>query len=142
MSTQVIGNQRVIPHASGGIISRGFALVYALLCYAIGAGALFWLFFAAADIAPYSLSGYRATGATGASMGCGSIRTRRLTGKSICGSLDESVTEITLSGKFLISISFPLHWSNRYFIIVSKRYIGIRTYGIKQKNRTKVNILK
>ena len=66
MSAQTISNQRVIPHADGGIISRGFALVYALLCYAIGAGALFWLFFAAADIAPYSLSGYRATGAAGA----------------------------------------------------------------------------
>ena len=66
MSAQTISNQRVIPHADEGIISRGFALVYALLCYSIGAGALFWLFFAAADIVPYSLSGYRATTAAGA----------------------------------------------------------------------------
>ena len=46
------------------LVSQVIGLTYAVLSYAVGAGALFWLFFAAAGIAPYALSGYQSTGVT------------------------------------------------------------------------------
>ncbi len=41
------------------LLSRGFAIVYALFAYGVGSVALFWLFFAAIGIAPYSLSVFK-----------------------------------------------------------------------------------
>ena len=38
------------------LLSRGFAIVYALFAYGVGSVALFWFFLAAIGIAPYSLS--------------------------------------------------------------------------------------
>ncbi|MDH5480244.1 MAG: NnrU family protein [Nitrosomonas sp.] len=57
MSTIEIPNKPNTRFAVGtNLTSRIFAITYALFAYAVGAGALFWFFFAAAGIAPYSLS--------------------------------------------------------------------------------------
>ncbi|MDH5552855.1 MAG: hypothetical protein OEX82_05935, partial [Nitrosomonas sp.] len=42
------------------LLSCGFAIVYALFAYGVGSVALFWFFFAAIGIAPYSLSAFKA----------------------------------------------------------------------------------
>ena len=44
------------------VLSRFGVMVYALIAYTTGAGALFWLFFAAGGFAPYGLSAYKADG--------------------------------------------------------------------------------
>ena len=41
------------------LLSRGFAIVYAFFAYGVGSVALFWFFFAAIGIAPYSLSVFK-----------------------------------------------------------------------------------
>ena len=51
------------PSCSGNktsLLSRGFAVVYSLFAYGVGSVALFWFFFAAIGIAPYSLSVFKA----------------------------------------------------------------------------------
>lgn len=42
------------------LLSRRFAIAYALFAYGVGSVALFWFFFAAIGIAPYSLSAFKA----------------------------------------------------------------------------------
>ncbi len=42
------------------LLSRGFAIAYAFFAYGVGSVALFWFFFAAIGIAPYSLSAFKA----------------------------------------------------------------------------------
>lgn len=44
-----------------GLLSRGFALLYAGLAYGIGAGSLFWFLFIAMDLLPISVAGYEAS---------------------------------------------------------------------------------
>jgi len=61
--TDAVSSQVVQRQFETGIIDQVFSLVYALLAYAVGAGALFWLFFAAADLVPYAVSDFR-TGST------------------------------------------------------------------------------
>lgn len=56
MSTNIFSKQDQFCNFEDGIMSELFALAYALTAYTIGAGALFWLFFAAAGFAPYGLS--------------------------------------------------------------------------------------
>lgn len=56
MNTQILNKQSTRSQVGTSLISRGFALIYALFAYAVGAGVLFWFFFVAIGIAPYSLS--------------------------------------------------------------------------------------
>ena len=56
MSTQLFNNQIDFKKDEPSLISRGLALAYAFFFYLIGAGMLFWFFFAAIGLAPYSLS--------------------------------------------------------------------------------------
>ena len=56
MSTQLYNNQTDYRKDEQSLLSRGFALTYAFFAYAVGAGMLFWFFFAAIGLAPYSLS--------------------------------------------------------------------------------------
>lgn len=56
MNTQTLNKEATRAGADKILFSRGFALSYAFFAYAVGAGALFWFFFAAVGIAPYSLS--------------------------------------------------------------------------------------
>lgn len=53
--------------ATGSMPGRILGMGYALFAYSIGAGALFWLFFAAGGFAPYGLSGLE-TGSTAAAI--------------------------------------------------------------------------
>lgn len=60
MSAQFSDNQVDYKNNHRSLVSRGFALTYALLAYGVGAGMLFWFFFAAIGIAPFSLSSIEA----------------------------------------------------------------------------------
>jgi protein-S-isoprenylcysteine O-methyltransferase Ste14 len=64
MSTNTFSKRDEYYQLENRLVSQVIGLTYAVLSYAVGAGALFWLFFAAAGIAPYALSGYQSTGVT------------------------------------------------------------------------------
>lgn len=66
MSTESISTQNESSNVEAGFISRGFAMTYALFSYSVGAGALFWFFFAALGFAPYSLSTIKVENTAGA----------------------------------------------------------------------------
>ena len=55
MNSEVLGRQATAVQHQADILSRFFAISYALVAYSIGAGALFWFFFASIGIAPASL---------------------------------------------------------------------------------------
>lgn len=56
MNTQTFSKEATRTDTEKMLFARGFALIYAFFAYAVGAGALFWFFFAAIGMAPYSLS--------------------------------------------------------------------------------------
>jgi methanethiol S-methyltransferase len=56
MNTQTLDKEATRTVTEKMLFARGFALIYAFFAYAVGAGALFWFFFAAIGMAPYSLS--------------------------------------------------------------------------------------
>lgn len=60
MSTNMIDKHVIHSEIKANLLSRGIAITYALFAYSIGSIALFWFFFAAIGIAPYSLSGFEA----------------------------------------------------------------------------------
>jgi len=62
MSTNTLSTQSDYGQLQHTRVAQISSLVYALLSYAVGAGALFWLFFAAAGFVPYGLSAFRAGG--------------------------------------------------------------------------------
>jgi protein-S-isoprenylcysteine O-methyltransferase Ste14 len=66
MSTNTFNRQKQHYDFENGIMKKLFALAYAFVSYSIGAGALFWLFFAAAGLAPYALSEFKADNTAGA----------------------------------------------------------------------------
>jgi protein-S-isoprenylcysteine O-methyltransferase Ste14 len=61
MSTNTFIEQNKTYQLENGVVSKILGLAYALLSYSVGAGALFWLFFAAAGFVPYGLSEFRTT---------------------------------------------------------------------------------
>jgi methanethiol S-methyltransferase len=60
MTTVILNKQAASSGIKTKMFSRGFAITYALFAYCVGAGALFWFFFAAVGMAPYSLSSIEA----------------------------------------------------------------------------------
>lgn len=62
MTTQSYSTAVTLTPEYGGILGRCLGMLYALAAYALGASALFWLFFAAGGFAPYGISAYRAEG--------------------------------------------------------------------------------
>ena len=60
MTVKISNKQVTSTSVKTNLFSRGFAIAYALLAYCVGAGVLFWFFFAAIGIAPYSLSSIEA----------------------------------------------------------------------------------
>lgn len=60
MTTEILHKQVASSDIKTNIFSRGFAITYALFAYCVGAGALFWFFFAAVGFTPYSLSSIEA----------------------------------------------------------------------------------
>ncbi|MGR9108479.1 MAG: methyltransferase family protein [Gammaproteobacteria bacterium] len=63
MQTQPNSATPIASNDKSHAFNRLGGMGYALIAYAIGAGALFWLFFAAGGFAPYGLSAYKADGA-------------------------------------------------------------------------------
>ncbi len=55
MNTEVLSRQVTAIQEQADFLSRFFAMSYALVAYSIGAGALFWFFFASIGVAPASL---------------------------------------------------------------------------------------
>jgi protein-S-isoprenylcysteine O-methyltransferase Ste14 len=62
MSTNTFIKENEICQLEKEFVSQVLGMAYGLVSYAVGAGALFWLFFAAAGFAPYGLSAFRAAG--------------------------------------------------------------------------------
>lgn len=60
MNAQILNKQTASSKSGKNLAACGFSLVYAFIAYAVGAGTLFWFFFAAHGMAPYSLSGVEA----------------------------------------------------------------------------------
>ena len=56
MNAQILNKQATHSNNEKNLLARGFALIYALFAYTVGAGTLFWFFFAAHGMVPYSLS--------------------------------------------------------------------------------------